>query len=152
MSIQFKSHQRSWWIVHNRPTQKALSPGPESHQRSWWFVHTLPTQEALSPGPESHQRSWWIVHNRPTQKALSPGPEFHQRSWWIVHIRPTPKSPERFRCSHEGKRVAFTCRLQYEQSTNCVGGIRYKWRQSLLRRQSMNEPPTARWWDLRHPM
>src|SRR6185369_4254485 len=64
MSIRFKSHQRSWWFVHNRPTQKALSPGPESHQRSWWIVHIQPGFDQSQSG--SDRRVRLRMNNPPT--------------------------------------------------------------------------------------
>src|SRR6185369_12696266 len=64
MSIQFKSHQRSWWFVHTQPTQKALSPGPESHQRSWWMVHIQPVFDQSQS--ESDRRVRLGMNNPPT--------------------------------------------------------------------------------------
>jgi len=43
----------------------APARGPESHQRSWWIVHTRPTGKTADPSGITptqlvvHQRSWW---------------------------------------------------------------------------------------------
>src|SRR6185503_609514 len=64
-----ESHQRSWWIVHTRPTTKGLdllSPNP-TNAVGGSFILGLQRRDSTC-FPESHQRSWWIVHTRPTSQ------------------------------------------------------------------------------------
>jgi hypothetical protein len=109
------SHQRSWWIVHTRPTRDcgSLIRNP-TNAVGGSFILSLHGRDP--PLPESHQRSWWIVHTRPTRKTSA-----HSSGIPPTHTRP---------------------KAEYERSTNCVGGIRHP-RPVSVCRLSMNDPPTA---------
>ena len=66
-------------IVQAQPTQAPPLPCPESHQRSWWIVHTRPTRRgAPYPFPESHQRRGCVKSPRIVQESKNRGIKMHR--------------------------------------------------------------------------
>jgi ligand-binding sensor domain-containing protein len=79
---------------------------------------------------ESHQRSWWIVHTQPTREAGGP-------------LNPTNAVGGSFTPSLN--RLFPVRKAGYEQSTNCVGGIRQRSRRARVGWVSTIHQ--LRWWD-----
>jgi hypothetical protein len=121
------------------------------------FSRLLKKQECMSIQLKSHQRSWWFVHTQPTQRTLNrvPNPTNAVGGLFIPGLQTGPPRPRPNPTNKVGGlfipsltlSVGFTLRLksqvEYERSTNCVGGIQNGIGPALLCRLSMNDPPTV---------
>jgi hypothetical protein len=103
-NLPSKSHQRSWWIVHARPTRERVhgrvsifSPNPTNTVGGSFRLglHTNASTPAVSifpPNPTNAVGGSFTLglHTNASTPAVSIFPsKSHQRSWWIVQARPT---------------------------------------------------------------